>query len=347
MRRYLRRSFEVFPKLSVSARDTEAEIMKATEDQMAFIETIESNDRVLCEGGAGTGKTQLAVKAALDLSENMRTCFVFRNPSYEEFIREALDTNKVDLICLDNNEDLVADSYDLLVVDEGQDLLNTGYLDKLDQILCGGLDEGRCLWFMDSNYQTRLYEDIDLSCKEFLEGFVRVPLVYNCRNTKPISDYIVNLTGAKMGRPQVGGGPDVSVFTRGNTREDQVKELELKINEWITDGVYPGQITILSLEKKEDSCVSLLDKRLRLKIGQEGKRERNINKIEYFRIVDFKGQENGFIILLDLYNLEDNEVTNSVLYTGLSRANSCIWACISEKSEETWKIMIKRKFGKD
>ena len=42
VRRYLRRSFEVFPKLSVSARDTGAEIMKATEDQMGFIETIET-----------------------------------------------------------------------------------------------------------------------------------------------------------------------------------------------------------------------------------------------------------------------------------------------------------------
>ena len=36
----------------------------------------------------------------------------------------------------------------------------------------------------------------------------------------------------------------------------------LKINEWITDGGYPGQITILSMEKKEDSCVNLLDRNL-------------------------------------------------------------------------------------
>jgi len=346
VRKYLRRSFEVFPKLSVSSREFGAEIVKATEDQMGYIETIENNDRVLCEGGAGTGKTQLAVKAALDLSENNKTCFAFRSSSYKEFIQECLQTNAVNLLCMEEHEDLAPDVYDLLIVDEGQDLLNADYLDKLDRILIGGLDRGKCLWFMDSNYQTRLYEDIDFSYKTFLDGFVKVPLVYNCRNTKPVSDYIVSLTGANMGRPRVGGGPDVSVFTKGNTKNDQAIALEKHINNCISEGIYPGQITILSPEKKEDSCVNLLDRNLKRKIGKEGKREREINKIEYFRIVDFKGQENEFIVLLDLYNLEDNETTNSLLYTALSRANICVWICISEDSKKTWRIMLERNLNK-
>ena len=89
-----------------------------------------------------------------------------------------------------------------------------------------------------------------------------------------------------------------------------------------------------------------LFRNLKRKIGKEGKREREINKIEYFRIVDFKGQENEFIVLLDLYNLEDNESTNSLLYTALSRANICVWICISEDSKKTWRIMLERNLNK-
>ena len=45
-----------------------------------------------------------------------------------------------------------------------------------------------------------------------------------------------------------------------------------------------------------------------------------LDKVKFFDILNFKGQENNFVILVDLYSNERNPFYENQFYTGLTRA---------------------------
>lgn len=57
--------FEAVVPLHVSAHEVETRIARLTEDQLRLIDVVEANPRVTCSGGAGTGKTMLALELAV------------------------------------------------------------------------------------------------------------------------------------------------------------------------------------------------------------------------------------------------------------------------------------------
>ena len=61
---HLRPDFEAVVPLHVPAHDVETRIAHLTRDQMRLIDVVEANPRVICSGGAGTGKTMLALELA-------------------------------------------------------------------------------------------------------------------------------------------------------------------------------------------------------------------------------------------------------------------------------------------
>jgi hypothetical protein len=64
LRQCLRPDFEAVVPLCVTADAVESRIARLTEDQLRLIDAAEANERVLCFGGAGTGKTMLALELA-------------------------------------------------------------------------------------------------------------------------------------------------------------------------------------------------------------------------------------------------------------------------------------------
>lgn len=64
LQQHLRPDFEAVVPLHVSAHEVETRIARLTEDQLRLIDVVEANPRVICSGGAGTGKTMLALELA-------------------------------------------------------------------------------------------------------------------------------------------------------------------------------------------------------------------------------------------------------------------------------------------
>ena len=66
LKQFLRPDFEAVVPLHASVHDVEARIVRLTEDQLRWVDAIEHEDnpRVICSGGAGTGKTMLALELA-------------------------------------------------------------------------------------------------------------------------------------------------------------------------------------------------------------------------------------------------------------------------------------------
>ena len=69
LRKYLRGEFQLLRPLKSYSRELTGSMLKATTRQLDYLESITSNKSVLCEGGAGTGKTILAIETAKILEQ--------------------------------------------------------------------------------------------------------------------------------------------------------------------------------------------------------------------------------------------------------------------------------------
>ena len=64
IRKYIRRDFELVPTLGIQAGDITGKMVRLTEGQSAILEASEHEPRIACRGGAGTGKSFLALETA-------------------------------------------------------------------------------------------------------------------------------------------------------------------------------------------------------------------------------------------------------------------------------------------
>ena len=149
----LRPDFEAVVSLHVSASVVESRIARLTEDQLRLIDAVEANDRVLCLGGAGTGKTMLGLELAKRwTAAGMKVAMTCHSPWLKSFLECSPVSGLT--VCLSDAIRLTAkragiDKFDAVIVDEGQDILNMDSLAKVDECLKGGLEQGRWCFFHD------------------------------------------------------------------------------------------------------------------------------------------------------------------------------------------------------
>ncbi len=89
LRRHLRPDFEAIVPLHVPAHEVETRIARLTEDQLMLIDVVEANPRVICFGGAGTGKTMLALELAKRWGANgMKTVLACHSLWLKRFLEQ-------------------------------------------------------------------------------------------------------------------------------------------------------------------------------------------------------------------------------------------------------------------
>jgi hypothetical protein len=183
----LRGDFDLVPSLPTRMGWATKELIRLTKQQAELLRRLDENPRVLVRGAAGTGKTVIALeeasRAACAGSRVLFVCFnrllaaSLQNTVPEgvrvstlhalmsKLIREAglddelPDADEADLyehffplLSLEAlSKPTAPKPFDMLVVDEGQDVLLDNYLDVLDQLVVGGLSDGRWRMFYDPN----------------------------------------------------------------------------------------------------------------------------------------------------------------------------------------------------
>ncbi|RLJ15976.1 nuclease [bacterium endosymbiont of Escarpia laminata] len=334
LRRYLRPEFESVVPLHVQAQAAEDRIARLTEDQMAMVDVVAANPRVLCSGGAGTGKTFLAMELARRwTAEGMNVLLACRSPWLKNYLAARFAIPKLTLSLAASTRMACRraglDQFDALIVDEGQDLFDMGSLDKLDSVLAGGLAEGRWCLFHDINNQSGLLNRPDQEAIEYLESLrpAQVPLRTNCRNTRVILEKVQTSLGADMGTRGAGEGPRIREHET-TSREEAGKLLANEIAELVDHGgLAPGDVTILSPDSFENSCAVDLPKKIRkgiMTLDEYSVKSFPARQISYAKIRDFKGLENEAIILVDLPppSREDGDI--AAHYVAMSRARSVL-----------------------
>lgn len=334
LQRFLRPGFETAIPLHVHVDALERRAAELTEDQMRLVDIAEVNDRVICSGGAGTGKTFLALELARRWAgAGLRVLVVCRSPWLRHWLETRFAIPGVAVALPDSAaraaRRLGIEKFDAMVIDEGQDLLDLETLDHLDTVLAGGLSDGHWCFFHDINNQSGLLGPMDPDAFDWLRSFdaVSIPLRTNCRNTRQILKQVQTNLGADMGIDGTGNGPEVRVHDV-SSRERAAKVLAEEINRLIDPGgLHPGGITILSSLRFADSVAAELPRRManRIQILDEySMRGFPPSAISFAEIGNFKGLENDAVIVVDL--VTNGFAPNSIVatYVGMSRPRAVL-----------------------
>ena len=334
LKRFLRPEFEVAVPLHLRLEAVESRVAALTEDQMWMVDVAEANPRVICSGGAGTGKTFLALELARRwAATGLRVLLVCRSPWLRHWLATRFAIPGVS-VCLAEAAGVTArrlaiDAFDALIVDEGQDLLDLATLDRLDGLIAGGLEQGRWCFFHDINNQAGFFGPPDPDALALLEscGPTRVQLKTNCRNTRQILEQVQTSLGADMGVRGSGDGPQVR-HCRAKSRQDAAQALQGEIERLIDrGGLQPDHISILSPKPFADSAAALLPADLRARVlvlDEYSMRSFPPQGISFAEIAQFKGLENEAVIVIDLPDPLTKRHPGPDHYVGMSRARALL-----------------------
>lgn len=341
----LRPDFDRSPLLAARASTLDLAFVQLTDEQFDRLDLISDSPRVICGGGAGTGKTFLAMEVArrqaLAGRSVLLTC---RSVILASFIRSMLAGSGVSVFVAD--EIPGGSQFDVVVIDEAQDLMNFGALEHLEGAITGGLSDGRWVMFMDQNRQAHLYGDFDPDALHFLQSIGPVPatLRRNCRNTREIVFNTRAFTGADTGVSAAGAGPEVQFVTVSDVKSESAA-LEAHLRMLREQEVSDGDVTIVSMRGDWETTAAR-----DLRAARKGKLRRldeNAaadwpgHELTWASAVDIKGLENRFVCVIDIDSLE-SESDIDLLYVTMSRPRAGLWMAtkpeIAEKLSEMYKV---------
>mgnify|MGYP005840934541 CR=1 FL=1 len=342
---YLRPIFDLVPTLASKIGEISNRQVSLTEEQYTYLDSIQESERIVCEGGAGTGKTFMAAEVVRSESyKGKKVAFLCKGYVFSRYMASRLDSEQVDVFDIDSITARVdgggSPEYEVLVVDEGQDLLDFGSFDVMNSILAGGLENGRWRFFMDYINQSAITAfEAKEDAYQWLRSCQATPLKLkrNCRNTVQIVHQTMMTTGADIGESIIEGEGPKATFVYPESPREAARMLSSQLTEWVDNmDVAPGQITVLSPSPIDNSCLQFISHRWRSIIQIVGKDVFHGwgNQLTYSTIENFKGLENNCIAVIDLESFDGGKKSISELYVGMTRANALLWVAVSGVARE-------------
>ena len=322
------------------ATTTRDRLLEMCDTQIAVARSLAMNRRVCVRGGAGTGKTRLAMAVAQDAWHEgdhvLVTCY---NDPLALALREALPVDE-DLVIgaffrvalalpgmphleipADANQNWwdtvatghlhthwpnIAERFDTIIIDEAQDL-SVAWLAQLESLLA---PEGKRRIFMVADEDQGLYER-GFRFPDADDGWTHAELVYNCRNAQPIARILRHRLGgpaapsaAPMGLPvQFVASDDIDVVT-GQVQRQLARIIDDEGRDPHSIGVGTFRTTVRNHLREALDLVPTEDW-----FGDEIICE-NVHRL--------KGLEFDTVILAAI----DDDIDEKVLYVGVSRAVS-------------------------
>ena len=323
--------------LAVRARDEAQIIEQLTDSQYRVINAVSGCPRVAIAGGAGSGKTWLARKRAVQLAEEgFRVLLTCRGKPLAKYLLKITQSHGNLVICdylsllstLGDKQSSVVESeygwklaeftsehpgvcFDAVFVDEGQDFSEGDW--EFLECLLGREKQGIFYVFYDDNQQMH---DRPTALPP---NMMPLYLEDNVRTTRAIHQDIAKLySGEKPQRPQGPLGRSVEYVNSEGKLEFCVRQVIAKL---LKDERFdPRDIVVLTpgaLSESRLTDLTLADAR---KLCESPRPEVDVMLSS---IVNFKGRESAAIIVAELDRLPDNtEARRRLLYTALSRPRS-------------------------
>jgi hypothetical protein len=333
--RTLAPAFNAVQSLSSVYAEQEYRFLRLTQEQSHLLDNLDEQPVAVIHGGAGTGKTLLAVEKARRLSVEDRVLFLCFNrflmlelrrrnqeyPNISFYNLPALvvrDTGVRD----DFNDEVITDylnrydefgtwDYKHIIVDEGQDFCDT-HLNLLATI--AQIQGGVFYVFYDKYQLVHRRELPDWVCN----AECRLVLKRNCRNTIRIATTAarpIDVDPVLWELSPDGNTPDFYIMS---DVESLIKKLGELIAKYVDAQIPLDQITILTAKTEEKSVLADIDK-----VGkwQRANKRDSPGTVFFTTARKFKGLESAVIIMIDVdaATFETPEARN-LFYVGASRA---------------------------
>lgn len=234
--------------------------------------------------------------------------------------------------------------FDLLVMDEAQDLCSQHILDVLNLAISGGLAGGYWGIFGDFTRQA-LYgsrEEPVAVLSRYSEHFVRARLTLNCRNTRRIAEETTLVAGFEKPPFRLGEEMGLPVEHRyWKTPADLVASLTNVVERLIKEEMLIQDVVILSPRRRENSALAGVERISRFPLSDISRGMANSQlSLKYSTIYSFKGLESPVVIIVDIDEVDADE-PQSLLYVAMSRARSLLILMISEHARSSIERRIR------
>lgn len=244
LRRRLFGEFTRTPVIDAQRGAVIEEQNRATAGQARVLAALARNPRMLVFGGAGTGKSLVLVEAAKQEADQGKSVLItYRSPALTRFFAPHIEGRDIDLIPFDELPDDKA--YDVVLVDEAQDMMTADAMDRIDAVIDGGRDRGRWRMFLDPNNQAHVDGEYDEEVAELIGNeTIAVDLDLNVRNTRAIVHVVQEYLGADVGDPGIVHGEKVQWCTPSG--DAGVTEADLLAKKVAADGARRSDIWMIS-----------------------------------------------------------------------------------------------------
>lgn len=348
------------------------------DQQKPILSLWDTNERILVTGGAGTGKTLIAMEVALREAERgARVALVAFNSIVSNWMKATLRghqmlpnlivgtgygvvTRLLGIEVPENPnpefwqkqlpvlvEDRLTDpdlaypaALDVLVVDEGQDILGRPELwGALAALLVNGDEHGRYAIFGDVEQQVLQAAGVPV-LNDILHRtrIARWHMRENCRNHRFVGDTALALSGypreVYSGYLRTGGSSTDVRYVRCRSLDDKVAAAKGCLQELRGMGVGDDNITFLSFCEPQRSVAAQL-RRQGFRLSPAGA---DVRGLTFTSVHAYKGMESDAIILTDL-NLDMAGLSRALFYTALTRSTGVVRVICDEQEAhilQTW-----------
>lgn len=374
----LRGDFDIDYRDINRINENEHLIESYTKEQFYLLDFVNYNHRCLIEGAAGTGKTLMALEISQRrLKDDCRVGLFCYNNQLGIKLKQSTDlidgynengsytgtfhgylslkTNSevpesnlelqtyfsedLPFEFIDQNEGLdESEKFDVLIIDEAQDLITPYYHEVFNLLLKGGLKNGQWILFGDFSNQAIYLNQPDeiIDLLNLRSTFVRFPpLKVNCRNTKMIASQNTLVTGVEMPEFRSGGVEGDSVITKFPASSLQKYTVEETVDGLVKRGIPLDKIVLLSPKQFNKSV--LKDSATVFNWIKQG--------LKVSTIHSFKGLESTIVVLYDFDEISSINAQR-LFYTGISRARQELYIVLSKKLEQDYYKLVNLNYLK-
>lgn len=318
--------------------DEEEDILEMTEEQIKILDFLEDEKYASISGGAGTGKTTIAIEKAKRISVDDKTLFLCYNDHLAKIFRSKYkdEIKHVDFLGYkglidklsnkknDNYNDeyfynLLLDinienfEYKNIIIDEGQDFKK----DQLE-ILYYLVKEKSGVFYLFYDKNQILNGNLDW-INPVTEN--KLKLNINCRNTRNIAYFSNECITDKYGnvnvKSNIVGDKIEYIYLKNNNK--MIEEIIEIIKKYEKEEILLKNISILTLSRMENSLLNEINELDKYKVTTDYFNRKG--KILFSSVVEYKGLESDVIILIDVdKNILDIKDIDKLFYVATSRA---------------------------